>query len=197
MENYKLVLLGDSSVGKSSLAVNFISKQFYEFQEPTIGAAFLNKTITIENKTINIEIWDTAGQERYKSLAPMYYRGAEGAIIVYDITNKDSFNGAKKWFNEIKSNGSENCQIILVGNKIDLEKHRNIEKEEVINFIIEKNISHMLTSAKTGDNIELVFEKISRKILKNRKTMENNENRNPNIPIEINLNENKVASCCY
>ena len=191
--NYKLVLLGDSSVGKSSLASYFISKQFYEFQEPTIGAAFISKQITIENKTINIEIWDTAGQERYKSLAPMYYRGAEGAIIVYDITQKDSFDGAKNWLDEIKIKGPENCEFILVGNKSDLEECRKIEKEEVTDFAIENNITHILTSAKTGKNIGLVFERLCKKIFAARK----NKTLHLNDTIQPNMENVQIKTCCY
>ena len=189
--NYKLVLLGDSSVGKSSLASYFISKQFYEFQEPTIGAAFISKQITIENKNINVEIWDTAGQERYKSLAPMYYRGAEGAIIVYDITQKDSFNGAKSWLNEIKMKGHEHCEFILVGNKLDLEEYRDIDKNEVMDFAMRNSITHLLTSAKTGDNIELVFERLCKKIFDVREK----KIPPPNTPIDIETEQ--IKTCCY
>ena len=188
--NYKLVLLGDSSVGKSSLASYFISKQFYEFQEPTIGAAFISKQITIENKTINIEIWDTAGQERYKSLAPMYYRGAEGAIIVYDITQKDSFEGAKNWLDEIKMKGPEHCEIILVGNKLDLEEYRDIDKNEVLDFTMRNSITQLLTSAKTGENIELVFERLCEKIFEARK------NKMPSIET-IDIQNEQIKTCCY
>jgi len=189
--NYKLVLLGDSSVGKSSLASYFISKQFYEFQEPTIGAAFISKQITIENKNINVEIWDTAGQERYKSLAPMYYRGAEGAIIVYDITQKDSFKGAKSWLDEIKAKGHEHCEIILVGNKLDLDEYRDIDKNDVMDFTMGNSITQLLTSAKTGENIELVFERLCKKIFEARKIKKSR----PNTPIDIETEQ--IKTCCY
>lgn len=89
---FKLVLLGESSVGKSSLVLRFVKGQFHEFQESTIGAAFLTQTVQIDDTTVKFEIWDTAGQERYHSLAPMYYRGAQAAIVVYDITNKETFH---------------------------------------------------------------------------------------------------------
>ena len=113
---YKLVLLGDTAVGKSCIAVRFVRDEFSEFQEPTIGAAFLTSNINYNNINYRFEIWDTAGQERYRSLAPMYYRGSSAAIIVYDITQKDSFYGAKSWINEVKKRASH-CKIILVGNK--------------------------------------------------------------------------------
>ena len=111
IRNYKLVLLGNSAVGKSCLVLRFTRDQYFEFQEPTIGAAFSIATVEVDNMKIRFEIWDTAGQERYRSLAPMYYRGAVAAIIVYDITNLDSFEGAKTWVEEI--------HVFLIG------KHQN------------------------------------------------------------------------
>lgn len=99
---FKLVLLGETAVGKSSLVLRFVKQQFFEYQESTIGAAFLTRTITVDDCTIKYEIWDTAGQERYHSLAPMYYRGAACAIVVYDITNASSFQRAKNWVKELQ-----------------------------------------------------------------------------------------------
>jgi len=109
-----VVLLGDTAVGKSCLVVRFVRDEFFEFQEPTIGAAFLTQTVSLDDATVKFEIWDTAGQERYRSLAPMYYRGAAAAIVVYDITNKDSFNGAKSWVKELQRRGDPNVIIALV-----------------------------------------------------------------------------------
>ncbi|CAN1327695.1 Ras-related protein RABF2a [Linum perenne] len=101
--NAKLVLLGDPGAGKSSLVLRFVKNQFVEFQESTIGAAFFSQTLAVTDVTVKFEIWDTAGQERYHSLAPMYYRGAAAAIIVYDITNPASFDRAKKWVQELQA----------------------------------------------------------------------------------------------
>lgn len=112
--HFKLVLLGDTAVGKSCLVVRFVRDEFFEFQEPTIGAAFLTQTVALDDATVKFEIWDTAGQERYRSLAPMYYRGAAAAIIVYDITNPDSFEGAKSWVKELQRRGDTNVVIALV-----------------------------------------------------------------------------------
>ena len=102
MAQFKLVLLGESAVGKSSLVLRFVKGQFHEFQESTIGAAFLTQTVCLDDTTVKFEIWDTAGQERYHSLAPMYYRGAQAAIVVYDITNADTFARAKTWVRELQ-----------------------------------------------------------------------------------------------
>lgn len=141
--HFKLVLLGDTAVGKSCLVVRFVRDEFFEFQEPTIGgkvnlnrifplgmlfsAAFLTQSVALESATVKFEIWDTAGQERYRSLAPMYYRGAAAAIVVYDITNKESFNGAKSWVKELQRRGDPNVIIALAGNKADLQNKRKVE----------------------------------------------------------------------
>merc|ERR1712000_233655 len=110
---FKLVLLGESAVGKSSLVLRFVKDQFDDYRESTIGAAFLTQTITLE-------IWDTAGQERYKSLAPMYYRNANCAVVVYDITQSASLDKAKAWVKELQRQANENIIIALAGNKLDL-----------------------------------------------------------------------------
>ena len=127
---FKLVLLGDSAVGKSSLVLRFVRGQFFEYQESTIGAAFLTQTVALNDTTVKFEIWDTAGQERYHSLAPMYYRGAAAAIVVYDITNRDTFQRAKQWVKELQRQGNPNIVIALAGNKSDLHSKRKVEPEE-------------------------------------------------------------------
>lgn len=118
--NVKLVLLGEAAVGKSSLVLRFVSDEFQENKEPTIGAAFLTQKCQLTNRTIKFEIWDTAGQERFASLAPMYYRNAQAAVVVYDVTKPASFIRARHWVNELKAQGSPNIVIALVGNKHDL-----------------------------------------------------------------------------
>lgn len=116
----KLVLLGEAAVGKSSLVLRFVSNDFQENKEPTIGAAFLTQKCTLPNRTIKFEIWDTAGQERFASLAPMYYRNAQSALVVYDVTKPTSFIKARHWVNELKAQANKNIIIALVGNKVDL-----------------------------------------------------------------------------
>jgi len=165
--HFKLVLLGDTAVGKSCLVVRFVRDEFFEFQEPTIGAAFLTQTVALDDATVKFEIWDTAGQERYRSLAPMYYRGASAAIVVYDITNKDSFNGAKSWVKELQRRGDPNVVIALAGNKSDLEHKRAVELEEAAAYAQENNILHLETSAKNAKNVKQLFVEIARKLPKN------------------------------
>jgi len=165
--HFKLVLLGDTAVGKSCLVVRFVRDEFFEFQEPTIGAAFLTQSVALDNATVKFEIWDTAGQERYRSLAPMYYRGAAAAIVVYDITNKESFNGAKSWVKELQRRGDPNVIIALAGNKADLQNKRRVETEEAKQYSEENGILHMETSAKNATHVKDLFEEIARKLPKN------------------------------
>mmetsp|Transcript_11717 Transcript_11717/g.30627 ORF Transcript_11717/g.30627 Transcript_11717/m.30627 type:complete len:211 (-) Transcript_11717:371-1003(-) len=158
--HFKLVLLGDTAVGKSCLVVRFVRDEFFEFQEPTIGAAFLTQSVATGAATVKFEIWDTAGQERYRSLAPMYYRGAAAAIVVYDITNKDSFNGAKSWVKELQRRGDPNAVIALAGNKADLQSKRKIDYQEAQQYAEENGIMHIETSAKNDTNVKSLFHEI-------------------------------------
>mmetsp|Transcript_11718 Transcript_11718/g.30628 ORF Transcript_11718/g.30628 Transcript_11718/m.30628 type:complete len:196 (-) Transcript_11718:371-958(-) len=162
--HFKLVLLGDTAVGKSCLVVRFVRDEFFEFQEPTIGAAFLTQSVATGAATVKFEIWDTAGQERYRSLAPMYYRGAAAAIVVYDITNKDSFNGAKSWVKELQRRGDPNAVIALAGNKADLQSKRKIDYQEAQQYAEENGIMHIETSAKNDTNVKSLFHEIAQKL---------------------------------
>lgn len=164
---FKLVLLGDSAVGKSSLVLRFVRGQFFEYQESTIGAAFLTQTVALNDTTVKFEIWDTAGQERYHSLAPMYYRGAAAAIVVYDITNRDTFQRAKQWVKELQRQGNPNIVIALSGNKSDLNSKRKVEPEEAESYANDNGIFFMETSAKTATNVNELFVAIARKLPKN------------------------------
>lgn len=189
--NSKLVLLGDTSVGKSCIVVRFAKNEFYEYQESTIGAAFMTQLIDIGECTIKFEIWDTAGQERYRSLAPMYYRGASAAVIVYDITNKKSFEGAKGWINELKSVHSNDIIIALAGNKNDLEEKRAVDRELAESFANSNNILFIETSAKTGHNVNELFLRIAKKLPLHKKEQDKN------VGFQINADEaNRKRLCC-
>jgi len=163
---FKLVLLGDSAVGKSSLVLRFVKKQFFEYQESTIGAAFLTQTVNVKDYVVKFEIWDTAGQERYHSLAPMYYRGAAAAIVVFDLTSRQSFVRAKAWVKELQRQGNSNIVIALAGNKLDLSEKRQIDSDEAKAYSDENGIFYMETSAKTDHNVSALFEAIAIKLPK-------------------------------
>ena len=163
---YKLVLLGASAVGKSSLVLRFVKGQFQEFQESTIGAAFLTQQVTIQETTIKFEIWDTAGQERYHSLAPMYYRGAQAAVVVYDITSMESFERAKDWVKELQRQGNPNVVIALAGNKLDMVETREVDRALGQNYADENGLIFTETSAKTAANVNELFVAIAEKLPK-------------------------------
>jgi len=163
---YKLVLLGETSVGKSSLVIRFVKGQFHEYQESTIGAAFLTQTVVVGDYTVKFEIWDTAGQERYHSLAPMYYRGAAAAIVVYDITSAPSFGRAKTWVKELQRQGSQDVVIALAGNKVDRESERKVSADEARKYAEENGLAFIETSAKTNINVRELFLAIARKLPK-------------------------------
>ncbi|CAN6638008.1 vacuolar protein sorting-associated protein 21 [Trichomonascus vanleenenianus] len=162
---FKLVLLGESAVGKSSLVHRFAKDQFDDFRESTIGAAFLTQTVQVDaNTTVKFEIWDTAGQERYKSLAPMYYRNANCAVVVYDITQESSLTRAKAWVKELQHQANEDIIIALAGNKLDLASERKVETATAEAYAKEAGLLFYETSAKTGEGVQEIFTAIAKKL---------------------------------
>lgn len=155
----KLVLLGDSGVGKSCIVLRFVRGQFDASSKVTVGASFLSQTIVLQDSTsVKFEIWDTAGQERYASLAPLYYRGASAAVVVYDITNPETFLKAQFWVKELQKHGNPVIVMALVGNKADLESQRQVSREEAQEYAESNGMFYIETSAKTSDNVNQLFE---------------------------------------
>lgn len=153
----KMVLLGDAGVGKSSLAQRFVSNNFKPYCETTIGASFMSKMMTVEGKAIKCQIWDTAGQEKYHSLAPMYYRGAQAAILVYDITSRASLGRLKEWASELQTQGPENIKLAVAGNKSDLETKRQVDRDEAAAVAHDIGALFVETSAKNDTNVSALF----------------------------------------
>lgn len=164
----KLCILGKAGTGKTSLSRRLTQKEKYRhnyYQESTIGAAFTTtKYKDEEGNESKIDIWDTAGQERYRALAPMYYRAAAGAIIVYDITNKESWEDIYYWVEELKNNRDENLPILIVGNKYDMKKKMEVDCEKINKYCKDKNITNIFCSALDGYNCEKILELMVKKI---------------------------------
>ncbi len=141
---FKVVLIGDSGVGKSNLLSRYLKNEFSYDTKTTVGVEFGAKKVEIDEFKIKVQIWDTAGQERYKSITNAYYKGAKGALLVYDITKKETFENINKWVPELKQNGDKDVTIVLVGNKIDLEDERKISTEEGKRKAVEHSIINLI-----------------------------------------------------
>jgi len=158
-EDYKLkvVVVGDSGVGKTNIIKRFISNKFIANSKATVGAEFTNKSYRINDRVFKIEIWDTAGRERYKSITAAYYKGAKGALVVYDTTQKESYDNIDGWMLEIKDKGSKDMKIMIIGNKIDLVNERKISTKEALEKAKIMNTPMMETSALNATNIKEAF----------------------------------------
>ena len=161
--SYKLVILGEVAVGKSSIAQRFVNGKFTNLHNPTVGALFLTKKIQVNDKYIKYDIWDTAGQERYHSLTPMYYKNARAAVVVFDVTSSSSFERAQKWMTELFEKATPGIVIALCGNKIDLE-NRQVSKEEAEEYANKVGCLYMEVSAKTNENIDELFNQIGSRL---------------------------------
>jgi len=157
---YKVVLIGDSGVGKSNLLSRFTRNEFNLETKSTIGVEFATRSIQADGKTIKAQIWDTAGQERYRAITSAYYRGAVGALLVYDIAKNVTFKNVERWLTELRENAAPNIVIMLVGNKSDLRHLREVPTETAKEFAEKNNLSFIETSALESTNVELAFQNI-------------------------------------
>ncbi|EGR31760.1 ras oncogene family protein, putative [Ichthyophthirius multifiliis] len=181
VRKYKLVFIGDQSVGKSSIINRFMYDNFTGTQQPTVGIDFVAKTLHLENKTIRLQLWDTAGQERFRSLIPSYIRDSDAGIIVYDTTNLSSFQNLNKWLDYVREERGKDVLIVLLANKIDLADQRQVSTEDGNKFATEQGLLFFEVSAKDGNNIQNVFKQISYSLLSSDKqdiTVGDNPNNN-------------------
>ncbi|GAA5984677.1 hypothetical protein JCM11641_004557 [Rhodosporidiobolus odoratus] len=161
LKKFKLVFLGEQSVGKTSLITRFMYDTFDNTYQATIGIDFLSKTMYLEDRTVRLQLWDTAGQERFRSLIPSYIRDSSVAVVVYDITNRASFMNTSKWVDDVRSERGNDVIIVLVGNKTDLNDKRQVTTDEAEQKSKELNVMFIETSAKAGHNVKTLFRKIA------------------------------------
>jgi len=194
---FKLLLIGDSGVGKSCLLLRFADDTYTDSYISTIGVDFKIRTVDLDAKTIKLQIWDTAGQERFRTITSSYYRGAHGIIIVYDITDKESFDNVRQWLFEIDRYASESVCKLLVGNKSDLKNKRAVELETAKAFADELHIPFLETSAKNAANVEQAFLTMAAQI---KTKMQTQPPTQPKPPVDVNVNDTKAVNnsggCC-
>ncbi|XP_008559599.1 ras-related protein Rab-21 [Microplitis demolitor] len=204
--NFKVVLLGEGCVGKTSVALRYVEDKFNDKHLTTVQASFLNKKLNINSKRVNLAIWDTAGQEKFHALGPIYYRMSNGAILVYDITDEDTFQKVKSWVKELKKMlGSDIC-LAIAGNKIDLEKDRNVSIEEAEEYAKQVGAVHFHTSAKQNRNIEEMFLDLTRRMIAHADEVEQkksslsrvNSSRRNVVVVEDDVEQTQAtkSSCC-
>ena len=175
---FKVLLLGNSDVGKSSIILRYVDQMWSDTFVPTIGVDFKVKTVQVNNKKIKMQIWDTAGQERFRTVISSYFRGSHGLFLIYDITNRDSFKNLENWLSEIEEHASKNVLKILIGNKCDLENDREIKTEEGQAFANRNGMQFMETSAKMNTNINESFETLAKLMMECSSDKNNDANKN-------------------
>ena len=202
----KLIILGDSGVGKTNIIQRYISDTFNTETRATVGVEFFVKNYRVNNDIIKLEIWDTAGQERYKSITSAYYKGSRGALIVYDITRTITFEDIEKWKNEINEKVKGSLKLMLIGNKCDLKDERKVSIEEALEKAKLLNIPLMETSALDSTNIQKAFENILKEMYKEFKKEKKKEkiekSHAEGVKIDINEKQNEIeisnnsGGCC-
>ena len=204
-ENYdvlfKIVLIGDSFVGKTNIMSKYLKNEFHEDSKATVGVEFGAKKFDIEGKSVKAQIWDTAGQERYKSITTTYYKGAKGALIVYDITRKETFDSVDRWISELINSGDKNITMLLIGNKCDLDNQRQVSKEQGEEKAKAFKVAFLETSASSGENLDVAFEMIMKEVYSKCKNELDEDDGMEEMQMgqEIDLTKKKTVekkSCC-
>merc|ERR1712099_129428 len=195
---FKLVLIGDSGVGKSCLLLRFADDTYTESHISTIGVDFKIRTIQLDGKTIKLQIWDTAGQERFRTITSSYYRGAHGIIVVYDVTDQDSFNNVKQWLQEIDRYASESVNKLLVGNKCDMTTKKVVDYTTAKEYADSLGIPFLETSAKNNTNVEQAFLTMASEIKNKMGPGSGPSPTSPGGPIPLNQTKpvNQRGGCC-
>jgi len=188
---FKIVLTGDSGVGKSCLLLRFADDSFSESYISTIGVDFRFRTVTIDQKVIKLQIWDTAGQERFRTITSAYYRGAHGIIIVYDTTSYDSFSNVQQWLEEINMQSSSSTIKILIGNKCDLKDRREVPFEEAKTFAEKNGMTILETSAKDATGVEVAFLKLTKDLMISKESKEDNDTDGRHVNLNVATNKKK------
>lgn len=163
--NFKVVLLGEGAVGKSSLMLRYVENKFNPRHISTIQASFLSKRISVDDSQVDLNIWDTAGQEKFHALGPIYYRDSHGALLIYDITDQHSFEKVKLWVKELRRMLGESVILFIVGNKTDLVRDRNVDRDAAVEYSKSVGAEHCETSAKDNIGIDDVFEKLTKAMI--------------------------------
>ena len=166
--NLNILLVGDANVGKTSILLKYTENFFPNQYQATIGVEYKMKIIKLNNMNIKLQIWDTAGQERYKSIAKNFFHSANGVFLVFDITDKKSFENLNKWIEDVKENSPKDCKYIIIGNKSDLSDQRTVSTFEIDNFVKEKKSSYFEVSAKNDEGLNEAFINLSKEIIKDK-----------------------------
>merc|ERR1711998_695392 len=167
--SFKMVLLGEGRVGKTSTVLRYVHDKFDDRTQATIQASFLNKRLSVAGEQVNIAIWDTAGQERFHALGPIYYRDADGALLVFDVTDGESFEKVKMWVKELRKMVGKDIAIAIAGNKCDLERNRRVSTEEGQRYAESVTACYFNTSAKLNRGIDEAFLELAKRMLANKK----------------------------